>query len=145
MKVIFTITLFIIGLPAFCQYNFYFGNLQSHSSYSDGNRDSIASGYYTPGDDYNYAKESYHMDFLGVSDHNHYTANNNPGMHVSDYKRGAYQADTANYNGSFVAMYGMEWGTVSQGGYVITYGLPGLIGWETGSGAWGTTDNYDIF
>ena len=145
MKPIFTILLFLNGFSAFCQYNFYFGNIHSHSSYSDGNKDSTATGYYTPGDDYNYAKGSYHMDFLGVSEHNHYTANNNPGMHVSDYSRGLYQADTANNNGSFVAMYGFEWGTISQGGHVIAYGVPGLIGWESGSGAWGTTNNYDIY
>lgn len=145
MKPIFTFILFLNILPAFCQYNFYYGNLHSHSSYSDGNKDSTSSGYYTPGDDYNYAKRSYHMDFLGVSDHNHYTANNNPGMHVADYGRGLYQADTANSNGNFVALYGFEWGTISQGGHIITYGVPGLVGWETGSGAWGTTNNYDIF
>ena len=46
---------------------------------------------------------------------------------------------------SFVAMYGVEWGTISQGGHVMAYGLPGLIGWESGSGGWGTTNNYDIF
>ncbi len=145
MKPFFTLILSFIGINAFCQYNFYFGNIHSHSSYSDGNKDSTATGYYTPGDDYNYAKASYQMDFLGVSDHNHYTANNNPGMHVTDYGRGLYQADTANNNGSFVAMYGFEWGTISQGGHIITYGVPGLIGWETGSGAWGTSNNYDIF
>lgn len=145
MKPIFTIILILNGFSAFCQYNFYFGNIHSHSSYSDGNKDSSSSGYYTPGGDFNYAKGSYYMDFLGVSDHNHYTANNNPGMHVSDYSRGLYQADTANNNGSFVAMYGFEWGTISQGGHVVVYGVPGLIGWETGSGAWGITSNYNIF
>jgi trimeric autotransporter adhesin len=145
MKLLFTIILFTNGFSAFCQYNFYFGNIHSHSSYSDGNKDSIATGYYTPGDDYNFAKASYHMDFLGVSEHNHYTANNNPGMHVADYAKGLHQADTANNNGIFVAMFGFEWGTISQGGHIITYGVPGLIGWETGSGAWGSTSNYDIF
>ncbi|MFZ1369310.1 MAG: T9SS type A sorting domain-containing protein [Ferruginibacter sp.] len=145
MKVIFTILLFLLCLPSFCQYNFYFGNIHSHSSYSDGNKDSSATGHYTPGDDYNYARESYYMDFLGISEHNHYSANNNPGMHVIDYGRGSYQADTANTNGSFVAMYGFEWGTISQGGHIVTYGVPGLIGWENGIGAWGSTSNYNIF
>ena len=130
---------------AFCQYNFYFGNIHSHSSYSDGNKDSTASGYYYPGDDYNYSKGSYHMDFSGIAEHNHYSANNNPGMHVANYSMGLYQADTANHNGSFVTMYGMEWGTISQGGHVIVYGVPLLIGWESGSGGWGATNNYDIF
>jgi trimeric autotransporter adhesin len=145
MKPIFTLVLLIIAFPAFCQYNFYFGNIHSHSAYSDGNKDSTSTGHYTPGDDYNYAKGSYHMDFLGVSDHNHYTATNNPGMHVADYGRGLYQADTANRNGSFVAMYGFEWGTISRGGHVIAYGVPGLIGWESGSGSWGSGNNYNIY
>lgn len=127
------------------QYNFYFGNLHAHSSYSDGNKDSTASGFYTPGDDYNYAKASYHMDFLGIADHNHYNASNNPGMHVADYAKGMYQADTANRDGSFVCLYGFEWGVISNGGHVITYGVPGLVGWESGSGAWGPANNYDIF
>lgn len=145
MKPLLTIFLLFTLFTSFAQYNFYYGNIHSHSSYSDGNKDSTASGYYTPGDDYNYAKASYHMDFLGVSEHNHYTSNNNPGMHVGHFGMGLYQADTANKNGSFVAMYGVEWGTISQGGHVIAYGLPGLIGWESGSGGWGTTNNYDIF
>ncbi len=145
MKPIFTIVLYFISFSAFSQYNFYYGNIHSHSSYSDGNKDSTASGYYTPGDNYNYAKASYHMDFLGISEHNHYTSSKNPGMRVGNYGMGLYQADTANQNGNFVAMYGVEWGTISQGGHVIVYGLPGLIGWETGSGGWGSTNNYNIF
>ena len=131
--------------PVFCQYNFYFGNIHSHSSYSDGNKDSTASGYYNPADDYNYARAGYHMDFLGIAEHNHYSSNNNPGMHVGHYPMGLYQADTANHNGSFVAMYGMEWGTISQGGHVVVYGVPQLIGWESGSGGWGSSNNYNIF
>ncbi|MFZ1784261.1 MAG: T9SS type A sorting domain-containing protein [Ferruginibacter sp.] len=145
MKPIFTFAFLLAGFSAFSQYNFYFGNIHSHSSYSDGNKDSTTSGYYTPADDYNYAKASYHMDFLGVSEHNHFSSINNPGMHVGHYGMGLYQADTANHNGSFVAMYGLEWGTISQGGHVVAYGLPGLIGWESGSGAWGSTNNYNIF
>ena len=85
------------------------------------------------------------MDFLGISDHNHYSGNNSPGMHVADYARGIYQADTANRDGSFVCMYGFEYGVISNGGHVVTYGVPGLVGWETGSGLWGTSNNYDIF
>ena len=145
MKLLFTFTILCSCFSATCQYNFYFGNIHSHSSYSDGNKDSTASGYYYPGDDYNYAKGSYHMDFLGIAEHNHYSSSNNPGMHVGHYGMGIYQADTANHNGSFVAMYGMEWGTISQGGHVVVYGVPLLIGWESGSGGWGPTNNYNIF
>ena len=145
MRLIFSLILFLSCFSAFSQYNFYFGNIHSHSSYSDGNKDSTASGDYTPGDDYSFAKASYHMDFLGVSEHNHFSSTNNPGMHVGDYGMGLYQADTANRNGSFVAMYGVEWGTISQGGHVVAYGLPGLIGWESGSGGWGPSNNYNIY
>ena len=145
MRVLLFIVICALPARGVCQYNFYFGNLHSHSSYSDGNKDSASTGYYYPGDDYNYVKGSYHMDFLGISEHNHYTSNNNPGMHVVDYGRGLYQADTANKEGTFVCMYGFEWGVISNGGHVVTYGVPGLIGWESGSGAWGSTNNYDIF
>ena len=144
MRTVFTFILLLNSFSVFCQYNFYFGNIHSHSSYSDGNKDSTGSGFYYPGDDYNYAKGSYHMDFLGIAEHNHYSSSNNPGMHVGHYSMGLYQADTANHNGSFVAMYGMEWGTISQGGHVVVYGVPLLIGWETGSGGWGSTSNYNI-
>lgn len=145
MRVLVLIVILYLPATALCQYNFYFGNLHSHSSYSDGNKDSTATGYYYPGDDYNYVKGSYHMDYLGIAEHNHYSSVNNPGMHRADYARGLYQADTANHDGTFVCMYGMEWGVISNGGHVVTYGVPQLVGWETGSGGWGSSNNYDIF
>jgi hypothetical protein len=145
MRVLLLIVISFLPVTVFCQYNYYFGNLHSHSSYSDGNKDSTASGYYYPGDDFKYVKSSYHMDFLGIAEHNHYTSSNNPGMHKADYAKGLFQADTANRDGSFVCMYGMEWGVINNGGHVITYGMPGLVGWETGSGLWGSSNNYDVF
>jgi trimeric autotransporter adhesin len=145
MQKILLILFLSVAISTQAQYNFYYGNIHAHSSYSDGNKDSIASGYYYPGQDYYYAKGSFHMDFLGISEHNHYNAINNPGMHVADYTKGMYEADTANVDGSFVTMFGFEWGIISNGGHVIAYGVPGLIGWETGSGAWGPTNNYNIF
>ena len=135
----------LCSISVFCQYNFYFGNIHSHTAYSDGNKDSSTTGYKNPGGDFYYAKSSYHMDYLGIAEHNHFTSTNNPGMHVADYPLGLYQADTANNNGTFVAMYGMEWGTISQGGHVCVYGVPQLIGWESGNGGWGPTNNYGIF
>ncbi len=145
MRVLLLIVICILPAQVFCQYNFYFGNIHSHSSYSDGNKDSATSGYYYPGQDFYYAKSSYHFDFLGIAEHNHYTSNNNPGMHRADYARGLYQADTANNDGTFVSMFGMEWGVISNGGHVVTYGVPGLVGWETGSGGWGSSSNYDTY
>jgi len=45
-------------------YNYYFGNLHAHSSYSDGNKDSPN---LTPADDYSYAQNAQCLDFLGIS------------------------------------------------------------------------------
>lgn len=125
--------------------NVYFGNWHSHSDYSDGNKDNPA---FTPADDYLYAMGSQCMDFLGISEHNHYTASNNPGNHVANYHLGSSQANsfTSSHPG-FVAMYGMEWGVINNGGHVVIYGdgMDQLFGWETGSGAWGASSNYDVF
>jgi hypothetical protein len=131
----------LLPIHLFAQYNFYYGNIHSHTDYSDGNKDSTASGVKNPGQSYYYAKGSYHFDFLGISEHNHYSSSNNPGMLLPNYAKGLYQADTSNNNGTFVAMYGIEYGTISQGGHVVTYGSKGLIGWETLNGS----PNYNIY
>ena len=114
-------------------YNFYYGNIHAHSGYSDGNIDSLSSLLHTPAQDYNYAKSSLHFDFLGISDHNHSGA----GMMLSDYHLGVSQAQTANDDSVFVALYGMEYGIISSGGHLLVYGIDSLIGWQSG--------NYDIF
>lgn len=131
-----------LAVAARAQYHFYFGNIHAHTAYSDGSKDNHAPD---PASAYAYAKGAYHMDFLGISEHNHYTANGNPGMHVGDFIRGSYQADTANRDGSFICLFGMEYGVISNGGHVIIYGVPGLIGWEAGNGNWGALSNYDIY
>ena len=121
--------------------NYYFGNLHSHSDYSDGNKDNPG---YTPYDDYTYAMSSMCMDYLGVSEHNHYSA----GTRLANYHLGVTQAInfTATFPG-FIALYGMEWGVISNGGHVLVYGdgMNNLWGWESGSGGWGSSNNYDVF
>ncbi len=121
-------------------YNYYFGNLHAHSSYSDGNQDAATSGASTPAQDYAYAKLSYHMDFLGISEHNHYQA----GMTApSFYHSGVTEASAANSDGIFVSLYGMEWGVISGGGHVLVYGIDSLVGWD--KQADGITNDYDIY
>jgi len=120
-------------------YNFYFGNLHAHSSFSDGNKDN---GSLTPEDDYLYAKNALCMDFLGISEHNHYTAANNPGMLLANYHQGIAEANSfTTANPGFLALYGMEWGTLNNGGHALVYGIDSLIGWETIGGS----PNYNIF
>ncbi|PSK95152.1 T9SS type A sorting domain-containing protein [Taibaiella chishuiensis] len=127
------------GTDATTVYNYYFGNLHSHSSYSDGNKDNTS---LTPAQDYAFAKDAACMDFLGIAEHNHYSFPGNPGMHRADYHLGLQQANTfTSNNPNFLALYGMEYGVISNGGHVVIYGIDSLLGWETISGA----PNYDIF
>ena len=75
--------------------NYYFGNLHAHTAYSDGNKDAATSGVSTPSASYAYAKLSQNFDFLGISEHNHYSSANNPGMFLSLYAPGLAQAAAA--------------------------------------------------
>jgi PKD repeat protein len=128
------IALVLIGICKAQTYNYYFGNIHAHSSYSDGNKDSNTSLMTTPLQDFNYAKASQQIDFYGISDHNHLEA----GMKSpAYYHQGIADANAATIDGSFVALYGMEWGVISSGGHVIIYGYDSLIGWES--------NNYDVY
>ena len=75
--------------------NYYYGNLHSHTAYSDGNKDAATSGVSTPAGSYAYAKLSLHFDFLGIAEHNHYSSANNPGMLLALYSQGLAQAAAA--------------------------------------------------
>jgi hypothetical protein len=125
-------TSFLVPVPPTGSYRHYYGNLHAHSGYSDGNQDAGVSGASTPLQDYAYADASLHMDFLGISEHNHAQA----GMSRPNYALGLAQADQAT-TADFVALYGMEWGVITGGGHVLVYGVNQLLGWEAG--------NYDIF
>ena len=105
--------------------NYYFGNLHAHSFYSDGNKDNSS---LIPADDYAYAKNSLCMDFLGISEHNHSLA----GMNITNWQLGLNQAAAATTS-NFLALYGMEYGVISNGGHVLIYGTNQLIGWENGN------------
>jgi hypothetical protein len=109
-------------------YNFYYGNLHAHSSYSDGNQDEATSHAATPAQDYSFADASLHLDFLGISEHNHAQA----GMSLPNYAKGLRQADSLTTT-NFVALYGMEWGVISGGGHILVYGVDQLLGWEAGN------------
>jgi trimeric autotransporter adhesin len=117
-------------------FNYYYGNLHAHSSYSDGNKDDLTK---TPKDNYEFGRDANCMDFLGMSEHNHNTA----GMVLSNYILGYNQANQVNLvpgptGNTLVTFWGMEWGVISGGGHILVYGFDDkLIGWETG--------NYDIF
>ena len=126
----------LIAFLLFCQgasaqhLNYYYGNMHAHTSYSDGNKDSLVSGMTTPLQGFNYAKQSTQIDFYGISEHNHYSA----GMQSPIYfKKGLDDANAATVDGQFVAMYGMEWGVISSGGHILVYGFDSLCGWDFGA------------
>lgn len=107
-------------------YTPYFGNLHSHTSYSD--------GVQTPTAAYDFARNTAPtpLDFLAVTDHNHVSA----GMSLPSYALGMSEAAAANGDGNFVAIYGQEWGLASHG-HVNIFEAPKLFGWDAG--------NYDVF
>lgn len=140
MRFLLPIILFLfISNNIFSQtYNYYFGNLHSHTGLSDGSKDSTSSGVTNPTGAYAYAKLSQNFNFLGVSEHNHFSATNNPGFQVQSYSVGLNQAAAANQEGTFLTLFGMEWGvSANYSGHLIIYGFNQLIGWEAG--------NFDIY
>ncbi len=105
----------------------YFGNLHSHTSYSD--------GVQTPTQAYSYARTGAPtaLDFLAITEHNHTGA----GMQYANYALGMAEAASANADGDFVAIWGQEWGIIATGGHANVFESPALFGWEPGQ--------YDVF
>lgn len=126
-KLVLMFVLVFGGTVGFAQtYKYYYGSIHSHTGYSDGSKDGEESGVTTPAQAYAYAKKSKHLDFLGISEHNHSKA----GMKdKADYHKGIAQAKAANKDGTFVCLYGMEFGTVAAG-HMLIYGVEDLINWE---------------
>lgn len=126
-KLITLITFFItISFAKAQTYNFYFGNLHAHTGYSDGNDDGNSP---TAAAAYTYAKSSLNFHFLGISEHNH---NESTNMSIVNWNKLKSETAAANQDGTFVCMYGMEWGTLSTGGHFLIYEYDSLIGWNPG-------------
>lgn len=111
------------GLDPVLGYTAYFGNLHSHSSYSD--------GVQTPTQAYAFARTSAPtpLDFLAVTDHNHTSAGLTS---LANYHLGLAEAAAANDDGNFVAICGQEWGIIATGGHANVFEAPALFGWEAG-------------
>lgn len=114
------------------EWHVYFGNLHSHTSYSDG------SG--TPKEAYEHAKDKAKLDFLAITEHNHAAAEGS-----GDRKDNKHIAtDNSLYNGTssnalikaassfdepgrFVAIYGQEFSSISQGNHVNVFEVGDVI------------------
>ncbi|MCZ7383604.1 MAG: CehA/McbA family metallohydrolase [Candidatus Methanoperedens sp.] len=90
---------FLIGSVS-AQDNFYYGNLHSHTSYSD--------GMLTPDDAFAYAKDVSKINFLAITDHD-YMLNN------TEYEDMLQQANNHTKDGIFVAIQGFEWSSGNYG------------------------------
>lgn len=127
-------------------YTVYYGNLHSQTNHSDGGGDiancshSVApqKGAYGPQDAYNYAK-NHGLDFLMTSEHNHLfdgnasstNANADVAAAKARYQSGVQTAANFNANNpTFMALYGMEWGVISNGGHLNIFGSKELFAWE---------------
>lgn len=146
-------------------YNFYFGTLHTQTAFSDGghpNTSTCASSTThtasdtTPAQAYSYARNTAGLDFLGISDHNHQFENACSGCThaqvIQRYKDGLAAAASATVDGSFVGIYGMEWGYISNPdagylnqGHINIYESPKLFGWEPSNCTVGSNCYYEVF
>jgi hypothetical protein len=131
--------------PASLPYTVYFGNLHSQSNHSDGGgtlstcvgAQNPQSGAFSPTDAYNYAMGK-GLDILMTSEHNHmYDGSDNtntaanPATAKALYQSGLTAAASFNAaHPNFLAVYGLEWGVISNGGHMNIFNSAELLGWE---------------
>ena len=123
-------------------YQFFFGTTHAHSNWSDGGMpvSDCTSGRYgysggaRPSDAWSYAKTSGSVDFLAVVEHNHLmqeACSTCTAQGIKDrYAAGFTNAQSATVSGSFVGLFGMEWGVISGGGHVNIYNQSKLMAWS---------------
>ena len=106
--------------------NIYFGNLHSHTGYSD--------GVGTPDEAFTYARDIAKLDFLAITEHNHLLGGEKAMM--TD-RRALYvgptdsalipTANRMNVDGKFVAIYGQEFSSMSKGNHVNVFEASDVI------------------
>jgi hypothetical protein len=126
-------------------YTVYYGDLHSQTRDSDGGApvgqckgaQDPQSAPYGPDTAYPYA-QAHGLDMLVVSEHNHMydgSDGTNPDADPASAKA-LYQAGLAtarDYSAAhtgFLALYGMEWGVISNGGHLNIFNSDELLGWE---------------
>jgi len=85
-------------------YNVYYGSIHNHSNYS-----ADAKGF--PQSAYKFARDSSHLDFLGLAEHCVY-------LTQQEWDSLAIIADDANRDSSFTALRGFEWSSSSKYGHI---------------------------
>ncbi len=129
------------GLP----YTVYFSNLHSQTNHSDGGGNLAScggaqnpqAGQYGPDVAFQYAQD-HGLDILMTSEHNHmYDGSDNTNTAATPaFAKNLYQSGLAiasAYNAAhpnFLAVYGMEWGVINNGGHMNIFNSNELFGWE---------------
>ena len=118
---------------AFAQERVFFGNLHSHTSYSDG------SG--TPREAFQYARNIAGVHFLALTEHNHSEAAGADGISIATntalYKGAGSDslisaARSLTVDGQFVALYRQEFSTISSGNHVNVFDISEVINVQKG-------------
>jgi hypothetical protein len=137
-----------VATPDSVAFTVYYGDLHSQSNHSDGGgplatchgaQNPLAAPF-GPSDAFQYAYD-HGLDILMSSEHNHMfdgsTGTNSsatPATAHNLYQSGLSQAATFNQNHpGFLALYGMEWGVISNGGHMNIFGENSLYEWEYNS------------
>jgi hypothetical protein len=111
----------------------FFGNLHSHTSYSDG------SG--TPREAFLYARDTAKTHFLALTEHNHSEALGDDGIGIGTnsvlYKGPGAEslipvATALSQNDRFIALYGQEFSTISSGNHVNVFDIGEVINVQKG-------------
>ncbi|GAB3468444.1 CehA/McbA family metallohydrolase [Massilia terrae] len=126
-------------------YTVYYGNLHSQTNHSDGGADLAScngaqqpqTGRYGPADAYAFARGR-GLDILMTSEHNHMFDGSDVTNLDADagHTKGLYQQGLAaarDFNAAnpgFLAIYGMEWGVIANGGHLNIFNSNELLGWE---------------
>jgi hypothetical protein len=131
--------------PGTLPYTVYYGNLHSQTSHSDGGAaldnckgaQDPQTAPFGPDTAFPYARE-HGLDMLMVSEHNHmYDGSDgtnpdaDPAAAKALYQSGLQMARSFNaQHPDFLALYGMEWGVISNGGHLNIFNSEELLGWE---------------
>ncbi|WP_426106876.1 CehA/McbA family metallohydrolase [Massilia sp. TSP1-1-2] len=129
-------------------YTVYLANLHSQTNHSDGGgpvgscsgSQAPLSAPFGPSDAFAYAKGR-GLDMLMTSEHNHMfdgssgtNTSANPATAKALYQSGLTAAADFNAaNPNFLAVYGMEWGVINNGGHLNIFNSSDLLGWEYNS------------
>ncbi len=129
-------------------YTVYYANLHSQTNDSDGggaignctSSQPAQTGEFGPADAFAYGKAA-GLDVLMTSEHNHYfdgssstNASGSAAAAKARYQNGLRAASDFNAaNPGLLAVYGMEWGVISNGGHMNIYNSPELLAWESNS------------